>query len=329
MAALGAVLLALQLAAATGLQSNIAFTETSPLARNDELARRMLTPLLAQQVMGAAIRDQPLDLAAERFTLYVPDAAPASGYALLVFIPPWPEARVPSHWLPVLDRHGMIFVTAANSGNDAATLGRRAPLALDAAANVLQRYRIDPQRVYVGGFSGGSRVALRVAAGYPDLFRGALLQAGSDVLGEAVAIPPAPLLARLQETMRIVFLTGEHDDFHIEADKASRRSLEAWCVFDVDAETVPREWHEPADPAAFSRALDTLEQPAPSDPVRLAACRGEIRRQLDTEVQRLETLIASGKREAAEVGLTALDARYGGLAREQSSALAAKFAESP
>lgn len=325
MAALAAALLALQLAAATGLQSDIVFAEASPLARNAELVRRSLTPLLAQQVEQKALRDQPLDLTAERFALYVPETAPAAGYALLVFIPPWPEARVPSHWQPVLDRHGMIFVTAANSGNDTSTLGRRAPLALNAAANVQKRYRVDPQRIYIGGFSGGSRVALRVASGYPDLFRGALLQAGSDVLGETIAVPPAPLLTQLQETTRIVFLTGDHDDFHVEADKASRRSLEAWCVFDLDTETVPRGWHEPADPAAFSRALDALDQHAPPDPARLAACKAELQHRLERDVQPVTALLAAAHRAEAQAALTALDARYGGLAAEQSLRLAARL----
>ena len=325
MAPLGAVLLALQLAAATGLQSDIVFVEASPLARNAELVRRSLTPLLAGQVEQKALRDQPLDLATERFTLYVPETAPAAGYALLVFIPPWPEARVPPHWQPVLDRHGMIFVTAANSGNDTATLGRRAPLALDAAANVQKRYRIDPQRIYVGGFSGGSRVALRVATGYPDLFRGALLQAGSDVLGETIAVPPVPLLATLQETARIVFLTGDHDDFHVEADKASRRSFEEWCVFDLDTETVPRGWHEPADPAAFSRALDALEQRQPPDPARLAACRADTKQKMATDLRQVASLVAAGRRAEAQAALAALDARYGGLAAEAVLALAAQL----
>jgi len=102
------------------------------------------------------------------------------GYALLVFVPPWPDARVPWGGPPSWNNTVVIFVSAANSGNDASILDRREPLALLAAQNVMRRYPIDPERVYVGGFSGGSRVALRIALGYPDVFHGALLNAGSD-----------------------------------------------------------------------------------------------------------------------------------------------------
>src|SRR5208282_4778992 len=59
--------------------------------------------------------------------------------------------------------------------------------ALLAAQNIMHRYTVNPDRVYVAGFSGGSRVAMRLALGYPDLFRGALLNAGSDPIGDALA----------------------------------------------------------------------------------------------------------------------------------------------
>ena len=60
---------------------------------------------------GDGLREQPIDLRQERFALYVPPGpAPAQGYALLVFVPPWPQATVPQSFIRVLDRHKMIFV---------------------------------------------------------------------------------------------------------------------------------------------------------------------------------------------------------------------------
>ena len=44
-------------------------------------------------------------------------------------------------------------------------MGRREPLALLAALNILADYPIDPEQVYIGGFSGGSRIARRLASG--------------------------------------------------------------------------------------------------------------------------------------------------------------------
>jgi poly(3-hydroxybutyrate) depolymerase len=77
-----------------------------------------------------------------------------------VFVPPWHDARLPVGWTAVLDRYHVIFVSAARSGNEETVLGRREPLALLAEHNVLARYPVDPQRVYLAGFSGGALVYL-------------------------------------------------------------------------------------------------------------------------------------------------------------------------
>ncbi len=185
----------------TGLQRDVVFSQAAPLASSAELVRRLLSPLAAERVRaaiaasGKVLNEQSIALPEESFILYVPPAPPPRGYGLLVFVPPWEEARLPPDWPPVLDRLGVIAVSAARSGNRADIFGRRAPLAVIAAQNVMARYPVDPDRVYIAGFSGGSRVAMRLVLGYPDLFRGAILNAGSDPVGEGEApLPPRELL---------------------------------------------------------------------------------------------------------------------------------------
>ncbi|HEY2276505.1 MAG TPA: PHB depolymerase family esterase [Steroidobacteraceae bacterium] len=193
---------------ALGLQTQHQFDAYSPLSASAEIVRRLLSPLAAAEVQRSLassserLSEQSIDLETERFVLYVPAHAPADGYALLAFVPPWDEAQLPHGWAPVLDRYGVIFVSAAHSGNSADVIGRREPLALLAAWNVMQRYRVDPQRVYVGGFSGGSRVALRLGLAYPDLFRGALLNAGSDPLDAGPPSPPPVSCSRASSSRR-------------------------------------------------------------------------------------------------------------------------------
>src|SRR6266404_36691 len=244
-----------------GLKNGVLFTEYSALSTSTELVRRLFSPLSALRVnqkaarAGTTLRGQPIDLASESFSIYAPahPYPPPHGYSLLVFVPPWSRAEVPSQWIPALDRHDMILVTAANSGNDANTVDRREPLALLAAQNAMTQYSVDPQQVYIGGFSGGSRVALRLALGYPDVFHGALLNAGSDPIGNAdVPLPPAELFHQFQDSMRLVYVTGERDEAHLIDDIHSRQSLEKWCVFDVVTETEPRKGHELADLRGFA-----------------------------------------------------------------------------
>lgn len=330
--ALGAVIAAAVPGAAatpaTGLQPDVVFTDYSPLSSSTELVRRLLSPLAAAQVQGMLTRsserllEQSIDLAAERFVLYVPPAAPPGGYALLVFVPPWQDARLPPGWERVLEQDGVIYVSAARSGNDENVMGRREPLALLAAHNVMQRYPVDRERVYVGGFSGGSRIALRIALGFPDVFRGVLLDAGSDPLGSGVPpLPPVEQFQRFQESTRLVYVTGEHDSERLAMAAESLQSMRHWCVFDVDAETTPGAGHEVATPAALSEALHALRTHTRPDPERLAKCRGDIAGELTVQLDKAQSLIAAGKRSDAEKLLIAIDRRFGGLAAPRSTQL--------
>src|SRR6202008_275793 len=106
--------------------------------------------------------------------------------------------------------------------NEANIIDRREPLALLAAHNIMQRFRVDPERIYIGGVSGGSRVALRIALGFPDVFRGAFLNAGSDPIGDAqVPLPPREVFSRFQEMTRIVYISGQDDAVNADKDAAS------------------------------------------------------------------------------------------------------------
>ena len=204
----------------------------------------------------------------------------------------------------------------------APTIDRREPLALLAVHNVMAQYPVDPQHVYIGGFSGGARVALRLALGYPDVFHGALLNAGSDPIGTSdVPLPPADLFRRFQESTRLVYVTGEHDEENLSRDMHSRRSLDKWCVFDVVTQTEPRTGHELADASAFSRSLDALLASAPESR-KLEDCRARIDLELTTQLDQVENAFARGELTNAKQLLSQIDARYGGLAAPRSVELA-------
>jgi pimeloyl-ACP methyl ester carboxylesterase len=311
--------------APAGLQADVVFSEASTFSSTAELVRRTYSPLTALHInqeaqrTGHSLRGQPIDPAREHYSVYVPDHP----QALLVFIPPWPRAEVPRQWIPALNRYNTILVTAANSGNEAPTTDRREPLALLAVHNLMAQYPIDPQQVYIGGFSGGARVALRLALGYPDIFHGALLNAGSDTIGDA-PLPPAELFRRFQESSRLVYFTGERDEENIARDIHSRQSLEKWCVYDVITQTELRTGHEPASAADFNRALQALLGQRHSNPGKLEACRARIEQELKVRLEQVESAFA--RRDAnAEKQLLSLDAQFGGLAAPRSLELAAQY----
>ncbi|HEX6834391.1 MAG TPA: PHB depolymerase family esterase, partial [Rudaea sp.] len=254
------------LAIEPGHDEEVTFDAYTDAAGNSELARRMLTPLTAEQVAqrvaatGVRVTDQAIDLTSERFRIYVPRRQPERGYGVLVFISPFDDDRVPRGWSEVLDAHGMIFVSAARSGNRESPLGRREPLALLAAHNVLQRYRVDRGRVAIGGLSGGARIAMRLALAYPDLFGAALLDAGSDPLGGLeIPIPPRALFERFRRQSKIVYLTGSRDDANMSLAHESIASMRHWCVANVVAQTIVGLGHAYAPASAFSQALDAID----------------------------------------------------------------------
>ena len=254
---------AFALQADAGTASVTTFTETTPLSSNAEIVRRMVSAETRTRVVqsGVNLASQPLDPAKEQFLVYIPTDKPAAGYGLLVFVPPWKQARIPDGWADALDRNGLILVTPANSGNDADDFARRIPLALIAEQNVVKRYAIDPGKVFVSGFSGGARVALKLALGYPDVFRGALLDAGADAIGtDQLPLPPADLFARFQGS-RLVFVAGDGDTGALRMDAASLSSLRAHCVLNTEEQVLPSSGHVIADSGAFASALSALLKP--------------------------------------------------------------------
>ena len=318
--------------AGTTLRDVVA-TEYTPYADNAELLRRMASPLtrLAEErtlaASGQTLAGHPLDVASERFLIYRPAAPPPPhGFALLVFVPPWQDARVPPGWAGVLERFRVVFVTAARSGNDENPIGRRVPLALLAAAEAQRRSPIDPELVYVAGFSGGSRIALRIALAYPDVFRGVILDAGSDPIGTPqVPLPPRDLFALFQSQTRVVYITGERDPDHLADDAWSIRSLHQWCVANTDEAVQPRVPHEIASAAALSQALERLSAPRSAESEKLAGCRAALDADLDARLRDVEGLLGRGAtREAAE-RLRQIDGRFGGLAAPRSVELAGRL----
>jgi hypothetical protein len=305
----------------TGLQRNVTFSAYSPLSASLEVARRSLSPLANVEIakLSARLRPQAVDLAQERFSAYVPAQHPPQGYALLVFVPPWQDSHLPPGWAVVLDELGVIFVSAAKSGNEENVIDRRIPLAVLGAYNMMQRYAVNPDRVYVGGFSGGSRVAMKIALAYPDMFRGVLLNAGSDPIGgKESLLPPDDLFAQFQSSTRLAYVTGSQDSWNIQNDMLSRDSMQTWCVFSARVETMLNVGHEVATAYSLRRALSALEQRTPVDPDKLSACRARIAKELAADLQHIAQLIDRDKPHDAWGLLTKLDIRYGGLAAPES-----------
>jgi dienelactone hydrolase len=319
-------------APAENTSQTVTFTEYTPLSKNLEMARRLLSPLTAARIpeqladRGRALADQAIDLTDEKFRIYVPRTAPAAGYGVLVFIPPWDDDHIPPGWTDILESKGVIFVSAGKTGNAATSLGRRDPLALLAAYNVMRRYKVDAHRVYISGFSGGSRVALRLAAGYPDLFAGALLDAGADPLGEPdFPLPPRDLFDRFRTASKVEYFVGTLDEFHQRQHDASVASLRRWCVVNFAARSKMGLGHDIAPPSALATALNDLDEPRRTPAAKGADCWSRVTAAVDEELSRAEAAVARSDFKAANTILEDIDKRFGGLSSPRIIELAGKL----
>jgi predicted esterase len=323
----------LQALTAPGVHEDVTFADYPSIATAPQILSRFLSPLAAQAVRsklersGETLRPQMFDIGSEKFLVFVPDRQPPEGYGLLLFVPPWPQEEVPAGWEPILDRHGIIFVTAARSGNSENVLERRVPLALAALANVQSHFKVDPSRIFVGGFSGGSRVALRMALSYPDLFSGALLNAGSDPIGESPShLPSTSLLLKFQEGTRLVYVTGANDPGSLSLDASSLSSMHHWCVANVSVRNDRNVGHEAASPEALDWALGTMSAAPRNDEPRMAACRDQRLSEVRAALEAARAAVDAGRGDEARSMLLKIDRRYGALAEPDLSELAKRCA---
>jgi predicted esterase len=98
---------------------------------------------------------------------------PKTPAGLLIWIDPSSSGRTPPMFQGALDELGLVFVGAADAGNNRLVTNRE-QLAFDGLATVSRRYHIDPRRVYLTGVSGGGRVSSMMLGGFPDVFTGAV-----------------------------------------------------------------------------------------------------------------------------------------------------------
>jgi tetratricopeptide (TPR) repeat protein len=161
----------------------------------------------------------------EVFEVFVPPGySEASPHALFVWVSPTPFGGTEREELhKVMSEHGVLWIGADDAGNARARWDRTG-LALDAAEAMRELYNIDAERVWVGGYSGGGRVASGLVTLYPEMFRGGLFVMGCDFYQNlpvadrpgaswpaAFDEPTSKSLRALRRDGRYVIVTGSRD----------------------------------------------------------------------------------------------------------------------
>lgn len=182
-------LAALLLCGAVNAQDSVERTTTLSALFSADVAEELAKTIFAEQTL--------------RFRIRVPQNAALSG--VLVFVKPIDSGEVPEHWAAELDRLNLIWVAADDFGNEKPS-AQRVLAALAGLRLIENSQAIDSKRVYIGGMSGGGRIASQTITRFPGQFRGALYIVGAD-FWTSTEVPLQPRIA----ANRYVFVTGSRD----------------------------------------------------------------------------------------------------------------------
>lgn len=172
---------------------------------------------------SSSIAGTKRDLRNELFMIRLPRSfSPSTPAGLLVWIDGGDAGAPREQLFDALDAFNIVAVGMSNAGNER-PLSDRVQLAMDAMETVQSRVLIDPSRVYVGGISGGGRVASMLAIAFPDRFHACLAVVGLNSfhnvalpdgkhVQRASGIPNVRVMSLLQN-FPIAAITGP-DDFN-------------------------------------------------------------------------------------------------------------------
>ncbi|MEO0482215.1 MAG: PHB depolymerase family esterase [Planctomycetota bacterium] len=209
------------------------------------------------------------DIGRERLIVRPPAGYdPAQPAGLVVWVDPTDRGPPPPVLHAVCDELNLVAIGAANNGNGRPFVDRM-QLVLDVAATAQARFHIDPDRVYLVGFSGGGRISSMMIACFPDLFAGAVPIGGLNHSRPARTAdgktwpktyerPRGQRLAQLR-TRRVAPITGP-DDFNYEQMLAYAKGWEQdrvpFLFFDV-----PGMGHTMPPPTVMAEALRWVDEP--------------------------------------------------------------------
>ena len=299
------------------------FTLTTPLADAHEVAQRLLHRIVFEQQLkaGEIGGGQTVDPTQETWQVYVPEDYDGSqAYGVLVYVDPGPTAWVPYGWESELKAHKLIYVGANKSGNRESVNGRRIPLALTGLINIQARYKIDPARVYVAGFSGGGVTASRIAAAYADVFDGAIFISTSDGLGSPqVPVPPKERYELMQSRGRYVFTNGTEETNNQIMNGRTIGEYKSLCVLRVTRIEIPNIVHADLPPRPFARALKFLDEPPQVDPADQASCEQTLSERREASLVDIRKAFADGDESKAHDLLVDFHQQFGFMAEPEFS----------
>lgn len=227
----------------------------------------------AEQVrlrLHASEQPPAYDVSKETFEILVPKAyRPSVPHGLFIWISAGNDAKIPQDWGAVLADKKLIFIGARKSGNPR-DIFDRVRMAVDANVNLRDLYNVDGRRVYVSGFSGGSRVASMIGVAFGEMFSGAACFMGVNFYADTTGadgktyglnyIPDDDVLALAKKFCRYALVTGEKDFNRPNTLGALETGFIKEGFANARVFDIPGQGHSPPSGDWLRKVLDYLDE---------------------------------------------------------------------
>ncbi len=199
--------------------------------------------------------------------VYVPKGYVSDGtWGLLVFDAYWDKFGIPSGWKPICAKRKLLLAVVQDAGNKHHDFWRQAMIA-KAYMEMHAKYKLNRKRIYLVGFSGGSRMASVAAVLFSEVYKGEISNCCADY---PVLVPPqnnvegftvAPRYLRLaRQRVRFFLFTGTKDlceqDTILAYHHLKSMGFKYVTLFDQ-----PGAEHTQMSLENFNRGLDFLDAP--------------------------------------------------------------------
>jgi len=179
------------------------------------------------------------------------DAEP-EGLPLVLFISAGDQPAGWGQLQSVCQQRGIAFASPYGAGNNT-SMPKRIRIVLDVLDDLRRRHRIDSDRTYLAGFSGGGRVACGIAFALPELFGGVIPVCASGDLREE------PWLRhRVIDRLSVANITGTGDFNRGEVERFRGPILSDLGVR-TRVTVVEKLGHGIPDSKTFSEVIDWLD----------------------------------------------------------------------
>lgn len=185
------------------------------------------------------------------------------GLPLVLFISAGDQPAGWSQLQSVCQQRGIVFASPYGAGNNT-SMPKRIRIVLDVLDDLRRKHRIDTDRTYLAGFSGGGRVACGITFALPELFGGVIpICAGGDLREEPW------LRHRVIDRLSVAMITGTGDFNRGEVERFRGPMLTDSGVR-TKVTTVEKLGHDIPDAKTFADVIEWLDAGA-ADRRKLAA----------------------------------------------------------